>query len=82
MVVPCLPGDAPASWLLLAAGEECFYRPPYHNLRHPFIFYFGHVSARTVQPVLGRFLHSTAACGVMAAVHVPWHHVSTSLLHI
>ncbi|PRW57977.1 generic methyltransferase isoform B [Chlorella sorokiniana] len=25
-------------------GEECFYRPPYHNLRHPFIFYFGHVA--------------------------------------
>ena len=26
------------------AGEECFYRPPYHNLRHPFIFYYGHVA--------------------------------------
>ncbi|KAL4441833.1 hypothetical protein ABPG77_003749 [Micractinium sp. CCAP 211/92] len=25
-------------------GEECFYRPPYHNLRHPFIFYYGHVA--------------------------------------
>ncbi|KAK9808976.1 hypothetical protein WJX72_007328 [[Myrmecia] bisecta] len=23
-------------------GEEAFYRPPYHNLRHPFIFYYGH----------------------------------------
>lgn len=25
-------------------GEECFYRPPYHSLRHPFIFYYGHVA--------------------------------------
>ena len=24
------------------AGEEAFYRPPYHNLRHPFIFYYAH----------------------------------------
>ena len=23
-------------------GEEAFYRPPYHNLRHPMIFYFAH----------------------------------------
>eukprot|EP00924_Labyrinthula_sp_SR-Ha-C_P012019 snap_masked-scaffold_26-processed-gene-2.32-mRNA-1 protein AED:0.00 eAED:0.00 QI:0/-1/0/1/-1/1/1/0/840 len=23
-------------------GEEAFYRPPYHNLRHPLIFYYGH----------------------------------------
>ena len=23
-------------------GEEAFYRPPYHNLRHPFIFYYAH----------------------------------------
>jgi hypothetical protein len=22
--------------------EEAFYRPPYHNLRHPLIFYYGH----------------------------------------
>jgi hypothetical protein len=27
-----------------AAGEESFYRPPAHNLRHPFIFYYGHVA--------------------------------------
>lgn len=25
-------------------GEECYYRPPHHNLRHPFIFYYGHVA--------------------------------------
>mmetsp|Transcript_28049 Transcript_28049/g.38774 ORF Transcript_28049/g.38774 Transcript_28049/m.38774 type:complete len:844 (-) Transcript_28049:435-2966(-) len=24
------------------AGEEPFYRPPYHELRHPLIFYYGH----------------------------------------
>ena len=29
---------------VLPAGEECYYRPPYHNLRHPFIFYYGHVA--------------------------------------
>ena len=23
-------------------AEEAFYRPPYHRLRHPLIFYFGH----------------------------------------
>ena len=23
-------------------GEEAFYRPPYHSLRHPMIFYYGH----------------------------------------
>lgn len=23
-------------------GEEAFYRPPYHHLRHPMIFYYGH----------------------------------------
>ncbi len=30
--------------LLLAAlqGEEAFFRPPYHHLRHPMIFYYGH----------------------------------------
>jgi len=26
-------------------GEEPFYRPPYHDLRHPLIFYYGHVAA-------------------------------------
>lgn len=26
-------------------GEEAFYRPPYHALRHPFIFYYGHPAA-------------------------------------
>ncbi len=26
-------------------GEEAFYRPPDHNLRHPLIFYYGHPAA-------------------------------------
>jgi len=26
-------------------GEEAFFRPPYHHLRHPMIFYFGHPPA-------------------------------------
>lgn len=26
-------------------GEQAFYRPPYHRLRHPLIFYYGHVTA-------------------------------------
>lgn len=26
-------------------GEEAFYRPPYHNLRHPMLFYFAHPAA-------------------------------------
>lgn len=26
-------------------GEEAFVRPPYHDLRHPMIFYFGHPAA-------------------------------------
>ncbi|GBG32459.1 Sulfatase-modifying factor 1 [Hondaea fermentalgiana] len=32
------------SEILLGAlqGEEAFYRPPYHHLRHPMIFYYGH----------------------------------------
>ena len=29
---------------LRRAGEEAFYRPPHHALRHPFIFYYGHVA--------------------------------------
>jgi 5-histidylcysteine sulfoxide synthase/putative 4-mercaptohistidine N1-methyltranferase len=30
--------------ILLAGlrGEEAFFRPPYHHLRHPMIFYYGH----------------------------------------
>lgn len=26
-------------------GTEAFYRPPYHNLRHPMVFYYGHPAA-------------------------------------
>ncbi|MBS0357453.1 MAG: 5-histidylcysteine sulfoxide synthase [Proteobacteria bacterium] len=26
-------------------GEEAFYRPPYHHLRHPMVFYYGHPAA-------------------------------------
>lgn len=25
-------------------GEESFYRPPYHNLRHPMVFYYVHAA--------------------------------------
>lgn len=28
----------------VTAGEEAFFRPPYHGLRHPFIFYYSHVA--------------------------------------
>ena len=33
--------------VLLSAlqGEEAFMRPPYHDLRHPMIFYYGHPAA-------------------------------------
>lgn len=27
------------------AGEEAFFRRPYHQLRHPMVFYYGHVAA-------------------------------------
>lgn len=36
------------SWMLTELlfsslqGEEAFFRPPYHGLRHPLIFYYGH----------------------------------------
>jgi 5-histidylcysteine sulfoxide synthase/putative 4-mercaptohistidine N1-methyltranferase len=26
-------------------GEEAFFRPPYHHLRHPMVFYYGHPPA-------------------------------------
>src|SRR5687767_6290901 len=26
-------------------GEEAFYRPPAHGLRHPLVFYYGHAAA-------------------------------------
>jgi len=26
-------------------GEEAFYRPPYHDLRHPMMFYYGHTAS-------------------------------------
>lgn len=25
-------------------GEEAFFRPPYHHLRHPLVFYYAHVA--------------------------------------
>lgn len=28
--------------MVACKGEEPFYRPPYHQLRHPLIFYYGH----------------------------------------
>ncbi len=27
-------------------GEEAFFRPPYHGLRHPFLFYYSHVAGK------------------------------------
>ncbi|KNC48252.1 generic methyltransferase [Thecamonas trahens ATCC 50062] len=39
------------TWLLTEvlfsslASEEAFYRPPWHDLRHPLIFYYGHPAA-------------------------------------
>lgn len=39
------------SWILTESlfaglqGEEAFMRPPAHGLRHPLIFYYGHVAA-------------------------------------
>jgi hypothetical protein len=40
------------------AGEECYYRPPYHNLRHPFIFYYGHVAVFYVNKLRVAGIHS------------------------
>ncbi|KAI3434706.1 hypothetical protein D9Q98_002767 [Chlorella vulgaris] len=39
-------------------GEECYYRPPYHNLRHPFIFYYGHVAVFYVNKLRVAGIHS------------------------
>ena len=36
-----------------ASGEEAYYRPPYHNLRHPFIFYYVHPAALYINKVRG-----------------------------
>ncbi len=42
------------TWLLnevLFSGlacEEAFYRPPYHQLRHPLIFYYGHTACTMI----------------------------------
>jgi hypothetical protein len=42
------------TWLVTEAlfaglqGEEPFYRPPYHDLRHPLIFYYGHAAVRVI----------------------------------
>eukprot|EP00854_Cymbomonas_tetramitiformis_P022868 gene22868-27637_t len=33
-------------------GEEAFYRPPYHDLRHPLIFYYAHPAALYVNKML------------------------------
>jgi hypothetical protein len=32
-------------------GEEPFYRPPYHDLRHPLIFYYGHPAVLFINKV-------------------------------
>lgn len=57
------------------AGEECFYRPPYHNLRHPFIFYYGHVA---VSRGHASFLAARAARG---ALHNPSLSSTTPVAH-
>jgi hypothetical protein len=45
------PSQVPDSAGPLLAGEEPFYRPPYHELRHPLIFYYGHPAVFYVNKV-------------------------------
>jgi 5-histidylcysteine sulfoxide synthase len=33
-------------------GKRAFYQPPYHNLRHPLIFYYGHTAACYVNKLI------------------------------
>ena len=40
--------------LAVPAGEEPFYRPPYHELRHPLIFYYGHPAVLYINKVRTR----------------------------
>jgi 5-histidylcysteine sulfoxide synthase len=65
-------------WLLnevLFSGlscEEAFYRPPYHHLRHPMIFYLGHTSCTMINkltlgglvPSIDPYLESIFEVGV------------------
>ncbi|MBX9770716.1 MAG: 5-histidylcysteine sulfoxide synthase [Candidatus Obscuribacterales bacterium] len=40
-------------------GEEAFYRPPYHGLRHPLAFYYGHPATLYINKLLVSGLVST-----------------------
>lgn len=40
-------------------GEEGFFRPPYHGLRHPLIFYYGHPATLYINKLLVSGLIST-----------------------
>ena len=52
--------------LLFAAlqGEEAFYRPPYHHLRHPMIFYYCHPAAL--------YINKLRVAGLIDAPLNPW----------
>ena len=45
MLPPSTTADAHRAALRRPAGEEAFYRPPYHHLRHPMVFYYRHPAA-------------------------------------
>ena len=45
-------------------GEEAFYRPPYHHLRHPMIFYYCHPAAL--------YINKLRVAGLIDAPLNPW----------
>jgi hypothetical protein len=45
-------------------GEEGFYRPPVHGLRHPQIFYYGHTGKRRNMLFVYINLYCIAACSL------------------
>jgi len=63
-------------------GEEAFYLPPYHQLRYPFIFYYGHPAvfyinklclARILEAPLNEYFEQLFAVGVD---EMPWDDMS------
>ena len=62
--------------ILLAGlcGEEAFFRPPYHHLRHPMIFYYGH------PPVL--YINKLRIAGLIEKPLNPYFEQLLSLIHI
>jgi len=63
-------------------GEEAFYLPPYHQLRYPFIFYYGHTAvfyinklclARILEAPLNEYFEQLFAVGVD---EMPWDDLS------